>query len=140
MVKKLYAIYPIGFLVFSFQAFAQNTEFYRNLPITSYYFPNKVRAENGLLYISVLTGFSKPQPVKLIDGNTDLALSKDATVMLDCKNKTFAISDYSFYSLGNQKGNVVTWHSEEPRSLEWKSIRGNDEMKALLNKVISYCL
>jgi hypothetical protein len=78
-------------------------------------------SSNQFVYVSTLTNYDKAQKFESANGSASY-LSKDETVILNCKNKTYSIPDYSLYTGSNGKGNVVFFQSVKPDMIKWLPI------------------
>jgi hypothetical protein len=69
--------------------------------------------------------FEKPQNLR-VNASTEVIkyTAKEATFLLNSKEKTFAMSDYSFHN----KSVIVHWVSESPDEIKWPLLISNNDI------------
>jgi len=92
----------------------------------TYYLAKKYDSKNNteLLSGSVRWVFEKPQNLR-VNASTEVKYTaKEATILLNCKEKTFAMPDYSFHN----KSVIVHWVSESPDAIKWPLLISNNDI------------
>jgi hypothetical protein len=104
----------------------------------AYYFikVNDSQSNPDLLSGSVRWVYDKPQNLLVNDLTEVTYTSKEATILLHCKEKTFAMPDYSFHN----KSEVVHWVSVKPDEINWQLLFGNSDVAVFAKKLYESCL
>ena len=139
MNKATYKIIFFLSLVYAGTAFAQWASLGSGAGYSLLYMPAQVSTNNGLTYFSILKNYDNLQKLKTSDGSSVSYLSEDATVIINCSNKTYSIPDYSYYSAVDKKGNAVHFVSTTPEKVKWFPVDGDAVVKKLLDKVKTSC-
>jgi hypothetical protein len=139
MNKVTYKIIFLLSLVQTGTAFAQWASLGSGSGYSLLYMPEKISINNGLAYLSILKNYDNSQRLKTSDGSNIMYLSEDATVIINCTNKTYSIPDNSYYSSLNKKGNAVHFVSTPPDRLKWMPVDGDAMAQKLLDKVKGGC-
>lgn len=139
MNKYAYKIIFLLSLAHAGTAFAQWASLGSGVGYTLLYMPAKDSTNNGLAYFSILKNYDNLQKLKTSDGSSISYLSEDATVIINCSNKTYSIPDYSYYSAIDKKGNAVHFVSTPPERVKWMPVDGDAIAKQLSEKAKGSC-
>lgn len=105
---------------------------------TAYYLLSKTESTNSEpspIGASIRWIYTQPQQLVTENSPTIAYTSKEASVLLNCQDHSFAIPDYSFHN----QSEVVKWFSEEPSKVKWIKINTDDVIRELAKKVGKPC-
>jgi hypothetical protein len=133
-IRKLFIV--VGVL-FSASSFAQWDTYYADDKLTAYYMPARVTLDKGTLSVSSRVDYSQAQTLKGRDAPVGLYASVVETVFIDCKKKTFVVTDTTYNANKDSPEKTVHWVSLAPSEFKWIRI-SNDPMKAILFKRLEH--
>lgn len=108
---------------------------------TAYYLPAKsdAKIKDASPGGSVRWTFGTPQQLVLDNKPALSYLHKEATILFNCGDRTYAMPDYSFHNTLDGKSEVVHWVSETPEQMKWRDIQSDSIVAALAQKIAPAC-
>ena len=103
----------------------------------AYYLTSKYDSRNNSepLSGSVRWVYEQPQSLRINNSIEIIYTSKEATILLNCKELAFSMPDYSFLN----KSEVAHWVSEKPEEIKWQSLKSNNIIAMLAEKLDKSC-
>lgn len=130
-IRKLLIVFLI---LFAASSFAQWDSYYTDEKLTAYYMPDRVTLDKGMLSVSNRIDYSQVQMLKGRDTPIELYASVVETVFIDCKKKTFVVTDKTYNANKDSPQKTVHWVSLLPSQFKWTSI-STDPIKTHLFKI-----
>lgn len=101
------------------KSFAQWSYLTSDKESETFFMAPKVDPTKSLVFFSLLTNYNAMQELDDSNNKKLKYLSKDATVILNCREKIYSVPDVAFYSDLSKKGSNVYFSSEAPDRLNW---------------------